>query len=347
MCSICFSLYSVLRGKKMGFSSWCKHVDSSNTDGDLTTKHMVQWYSVRIKPLKQSLNVSFNLKGCTGSNFGVFILIWTQFQLKIFKARRGCSWSPAPVNDLICFGGSLVVPWWFEIFAVGVHVLLSIFETMSIINNRADGPAYQQPPVFATPVMRIAGIQYRNAYESASRTNPQYGKNMKNHHHLDTGVSHIPAFLQDQSSSSLLKIHVFVISSPCSIVIFGDIPRIQNMVSSFSYHDLISGSLRPASGPGSCYFIYHCGPKQLALSIPDEQNREAILENLDSALTPWCWNWCWTLKNFPSRFPNLSVLWLLWYENHGEMTLMDTNRLIVDYKLRSTWFYWLWRSPEL
>ncbi|CAL1163221.1 unnamed protein product [Cladocopium goreaui] len=33
----------------------------------------------------------------------------------------------------------------------------------------------------------------------------------------------------------------------------------------------------------SCYFIYHCGPKQLALSIPDEQNREAILENLDSA----------------------------------------------------------------
>ena len=124
MCSICFSLYSVLRGKKLGFSSWCKHVDSSNTDGDLTTKHMVQWYSVRIKPLKQSLNVSFNLKGCTGSIFGVFILIWTQFQLKIFKARRGCSWSPAPVNDLICFGGSLVVPWWF---LGGLKSLLSGF----------------------------------------------------------------------------------------------------------------------------------------------------------------------------------------------------------------------------
>ena len=38
------------------------------------------------------------------------------------------------------------------------------------------------------------------------------------------------------------------------------------------------------SAAGSCYFIYHCGPKQLALSIPDEQNREAILENIDSFL---------------------------------------------------------------
>ena len=44
-----FSLYSVLRGKNLGFSS-CKHVDSSNKDGDLTTKH----------------------KRCTGSIFGVF-----------------------------------------------------------------------------------------------------------------------------------------------------------------------------------------------------------------------------------------------------------------------------------
>eukprot|EP00913_Durusdinium_trenchii_P031416 g29411.t1 len=33
----------------------------------------------------------------------------------------------------------------------------------------------------------------------------------------------------------------------------------------------------------SSYLIYNCGPKQLALSIPDEANREAVLDNLDSA----------------------------------------------------------------
>ncbi|CAJ1441889.1 unnamed protein product, partial [Effrenium voratum] len=31
----------------------------------------------------------------------------------------------------------------------------------------------------------------------------------------------------------------------------------------------------------SAYLIIYCGPKQLALSIPDEANREAVLENLD------------------------------------------------------------------
>lgn len=35
---------------------------------------------------------------------------------------------------------------------------------------------------------------------------------------------------------------------------------------------------------GSSYFIYYCGPKQLALSIPDERNREAVLDNIDRFL---------------------------------------------------------------
>ena len=327
-----FSLYSVLRGKNLGFSS-CKHVDSSNKDGDLTTKH----------------------KRCTGSIFGVFKQIWTQFQVKIFKARRGCSWSPAPVNDLICFGGSLVVPWWFlggslvvpwwfEIFAVGVHVLLSIFETMSIINNRADGPAYQQPPVFATSVMRIAGIQYRNAYESASRTNPQYGKTI--------------TILTPRSVISLpfcrIKVHHLCWNS-CLRDIFPMFDRYFWRYSKNSKHGFLI--FLPRSDQR---LAARCSrPRKLLLHLPlrakaaraehprwaeqgghpgeSRQRLDALVLELvlDSEKLP---------KSWP---PNLSVLWLLWYENHGEMTLMDTNRLIVDYKLRSTWFYWLWRSPEL
>ena len=40
---------------------------------------------------------------------------------------------------------------------------------------------------------------------------------------------------------------------------------------------------------GSSYFIYYCGPKQLALSIPDERNREAVLDNIDSFLAARFW----------------------------------------------------------
>lgn len=32
----------------------------------------------------------------------------------------------------------------------------------------------------------------------------------------------------------------------------------------------------------SSYLIHYVGPKQLALSIPDEANRSAVLENMDS-----------------------------------------------------------------
>ena len=114
--------------------------------------------------------------------------------------------------------------------------------------------------------------------------------------------------LQDQTSSSLPKKKVCSwYLSPCLSFFFclSDVfPRIQHMVSSFlckgriwisigmfiSFWHTIPLSWTGCSW-GSCYFIYHCGPKQLALSIPDEQNREAILENLDSALVE-----LWTLK---------------------------------------------------
>lgn len=48
---------------------------------------------------------------------------------------------------------------------------------------------------------------------------------------------------------------------------------------------------------GSSYFIYYCGPKQLALSIPDERNREAVLDNIDSFLVArLCWGDFWTVN---------------------------------------------------
>jgi len=47
--------------------------------------------------------------------------------------------------------------------------------------------------------------------------------------------------------------------------------------------------IREMINQGSSYFIYYCGPKQLALSIPDERNREAVLDNIDSFLVARFW----------------------------------------------------------
>ena len=193
--------------------------------------------------------------------------------------------------------------WCFEVFVVWVHVaLLSIFETMTV-NHQHSG-------WMAQPIGNLPSLQpwWCGLLEWISKQI----QSTKWKHHLHLGTSwdqgHIPAFLQDQTSSSLPKKMCVPDIFPHGWVFFfclsGVFPRIQHMVSSFlckgriwisigmfiSFWHTIPLSWTGCSW-GSCYFIYHCGPNQLALSIPDEQNREAILENLDSALVE-----LWTLK---------------------------------------------------
>ena len=255
-----------------------------------------------------------------------------------------------PVNDLICFGGSLVVPWWFlgglKFFAVGVHVLLSIF--WDHVDHQQQGGW----PSLSTS-SRLCNLSDADCWKFSIGTH--MNQQAEPTHNMEKPS---PSWHRGRSYPCLFAASKFIIFA--EIHVFRDI---------FPMFDRYFWRYSKNSKHGFLIFLprsdqrlaARCSrPRKLLLPLPlrakaaragaspMSRTGRPSRRNSTAPWTPWCWNWCLDSEKLPKSWPpNLSVLWLLWYENHGEMTLMDTNRLIVDYKLRSTWFYWWWRSPEL